>query len=244
MNSNSPTEEIWRPVHRAEFAEYYAVSNHGRVMRVKTHSGKPCNRILKHGIDHAYAFVQLCVNGRPKIARVHALVAGAFLGECPDGCEVNHKDTNKLNNHVENLEYLTHKENMEHAKENGLYRRGETHSSSKLTDEQVLEIRANYQHTKHSLKEWAKKYNVHPNVIRFVLTGVSWKHLPSDNDKNLNSSMPFDKVQAIRAMYAEGHKQVEIAHAYNVSISYVSLIVRGKRRTPTPPARTENGAQR
>jgi hypothetical protein len=43
---------------------------------------------------------------------VHKLVASKFLGDCPDGKEISHKDGNKWNNHWTNLEYLTHTENI------------------------------------------------------------------------------------------------------------------------------------
>ena len=49
--------------------------------------------------------------GRRKVG-VHRLVADAFLGECPDGKEVDHKDFDKANNAAVNLQYLTHRENV------------------------------------------------------------------------------------------------------------------------------------
>jgi len=52
---------------------------------------------------------------------VHNLVAKVFVGPRPKGKEVNHKDTNKLNNWYWNLEYLTHAENIRHAVAHGLY---------------------------------------------------------------------------------------------------------------------------
>jgi ribosomal protein S25 len=51
---------------------------------------------------------------------IHQLVTAAFLGPCPEGKQVNHKNGNKRDNRVENLEYLTPDENKAHAKRTGL----------------------------------------------------------------------------------------------------------------------------
>lgn len=65
---------------------------------------------------------------------IHQLVALTFIGTCPEDMEVAHKDGNNFNNHVSNLEYKTHLNNMKDTIEHdsGLY---------KLTDEQVVEIK-------------------------------------------------------------------------------------------------------
>jgi hypothetical protein len=52
---------------------------------------------------------------------VHSLVAEAFIGSRPDGMDINHKDRNPRNNRPENLEYLTHKENIQHARARGSF---------------------------------------------------------------------------------------------------------------------------
>ncbi len=76
--------------------------------------------ILKPALEpHGYLFVQLRVSQEgkmiSKMSRLHRLVAEAIYGPCPEGSEVNHIDGDKLNNRPENLEYVTHSENMEHA---------------------------------------------------------------------------------------------------------------------------------
>jgi hypothetical protein len=54
---------------------------------------------------------------------VHRIVAAAFIGPCPDGLEINHKNGIKLDNRAENLEYTTRSANMKHAYDSGLRRR-------------------------------------------------------------------------------------------------------------------------
>ena len=67
-----------------------------------------------------YYNVQLYKNSKAKAFLIHILVATAFIGPKPKGYEVNHIDGNKLNNSVDNLEWVTRKRNTRHAIENNL----------------------------------------------------------------------------------------------------------------------------
>ena len=100
-------EEIWKPM---VGKEKFLVSNFGRIMRAET------QHIYPVFINHeGYAYCSMCDNGKSFVARCHREVAKAFVPN-PDGKEqVNHKDGNKLNNCVENLEWCTAKENVVHA---------------------------------------------------------------------------------------------------------------------------------
>jgi hypothetical protein len=93
----------------------YQVSNMGRVkslarvVRGKSGPRSHAERILKPfgvGKSREYRGVILCQGGRMKRARVHILVAIAFLGDCPDKHEVDHRDFDTTNNCAENLRYL------------------------------------------------------------------------------------------------------------------------------------------
>lgn len=94
----------------------YTVSSIGEVKTAKT------GRILKPVIDaRGYERVCLFKTNRDKRYKVHRLVATAFIPN-PDGKpQVNHKDGDKRNNCVENLEWVTNDENMRHSRENGLH---------------------------------------------------------------------------------------------------------------------------
>lgn len=112
-------EEEWRPVKGYE--GLYEVSNMGRVRSL--YYGK--SRILKQGVDcHGYMHVCLSKDGTCNTKRVHRLVATAFI-QNPDNYEcVNHKDGNKKNNTVDNLEWCTISYNTKHAYHNGLINTG------------------------------------------------------------------------------------------------------------------------
>lgn len=88
----------------------YSVSNLGRVHSIRQ---RIC---LKPGINsEGYMNVVFCVGGKPKTFRLHRIVAEAFFGRCPLGMEINHKDGDKLNNRLSNLEFVTPKENTAHS---------------------------------------------------------------------------------------------------------------------------------
>lgn len=88
-----------------------------------------------------YLVVDLCKEGNKRIHRVHRLVANAFIPNPLNKPEVNHKDGDRHNNNVENLEWCTHQENIQHAFSTGLYKGKGT---SKLTQEECDYIREAY----------------------------------------------------------------------------------------------------
>ena len=105
------TEE-WRDIEGYE--GLYQVSNLGRVKSlarvVMRSDGKPNTvneKILKDGITKGYCAVVLCKDRKKKMYKVHRLVAMAFLSNPHNLPEVNHKDENKKNNRVDNLEWCT-----------------------------------------------------------------------------------------------------------------------------------------
>lgn len=113
------TKEEWRDCGEG----YYEVSDRGRVRRAKPGPGTHAGRMCKPRLDrYGYHKVTLCVGTGRVTAKVHRIVAEAFLGPCPDGMQVNHIDANKLNNTPSNLEYLTAQDNMKHAFDAGLIR--------------------------------------------------------------------------------------------------------------------------
>ena len=91
----------------------YQVSNYGNV---KSTTKAKAQRNHTHG----YKVVDLWKNNKGKSHYVHRLVAEAFIGMIPKGYHTNHKDGNKTNNHVDNLEIVTVRENLIHAIETGL----------------------------------------------------------------------------------------------------------------------------
>lgn len=113
-------QEIWKDV--VGYEGLYMVSNYGRIKTVerdcfvsgKNHHTLHINeRILPVSkFKNGYLNRTLSKNGITKTYKVHRLVARAFLGEPLERQVVNHKDHNRSNNRLDNLEYVTHKENI------------------------------------------------------------------------------------------------------------------------------------
>jgi hypothetical protein len=116
MEKNN-TQEEWKAI--AECNGEYYVSNHGRVKSLKF--GK--ERILKPTVvGNGYLAVDICILNKKRTMRtIHRLVALSFISNEKGKTDVNHKDGNKLNNLVENLEWMTRKENIQHAWDSGLF---------------------------------------------------------------------------------------------------------------------------
>lgn len=167
-------QEIWKPILSVEGTSSYEVSNLGNVRTAlftdnalqKKRSGK----LLKPNlVNSGYPVVWLRHKGKSSIRLVHRLVAEAFCGESKK--QVNHKDGNKLNNVATNLEWVSAKENNQHAIDTGL-------RLLKLSFQDRESIRDLYFNQRLSQKQIAKKFNVTDVLISQLLTGGIYK---SDN---------------------------------------------------------------
>ena len=106
----------WRPI--AGFKGRYEVSSEGEV-RSLARKGRKRQIFLKpFNNTQGYLQVVLTKGGKRDQPRVHRLVMQAFVGPCPENMEVNHIDEDKTNNCISNLEYVTHKQNLNHATRN------------------------------------------------------------------------------------------------------------------------------
>lgn len=104
-------KEIWKVIEG--FEGKYEVSNLGNIKSNHGHS-----KLLKGGIDRGYRYVDFQYKGIYKRYQVHRLVATYFLPNPNNLPEVNHKDENKLNNSVDNLEWCSKKYNLNYGSRN------------------------------------------------------------------------------------------------------------------------------
>lgn len=111
-------KEIWKDI--KDFEGIYKISNKGRIKSLKRKHVKN-NKILKPLVDKdGYYMVTLKNNGQNSTKKIHRLVAENFIKKETNKFFVNHKDGNKQNNCVTNLEWCTRIENMQHALKNNL----------------------------------------------------------------------------------------------------------------------------
>lgn len=123
-----------------------------------------------------YLQVSLYKNKIKKITLVHRIVAKTFIKNKKNKYAINHKDNNRSNNNVSNLEWVTRKENMEHSSKQKrmIGRKGELSHLSKLTIKQIKEIRSISGVSQISI---AKKYGISYRNLRHILTKKTWQNV-------------------------------------------------------------------
>lgn len=146
-------------------------------------SGQILGRSGKLLKGHTRKYVEVTVvdeAGSHKIRRAHQLVARAFIPNPENKPHINHKNGIKTDNRVENLEWCTHSENIQHAWETGLYSyekfpRGGKHPSAKITDDvarQMINLKG-----KMRTVDIARKFNISRPAVWNILYGKAWEHL-------------------------------------------------------------------
>ena len=169
----------WKPING--FEEIYEVSNNGYIKSLdriiyNPHTSKEYFKkgvILKPYNSNGYKRVILCKNGIVKKYSIHRLVAEAFIPNPENKPQVNHINTIKDDNRVENLEWCTSKENIQHAWKNNLhtptyYKRDECFNT-KILDKETDIIKKLY--TIFSIKDISIKYNVNYSTIHRIIKG-------------------------------------------------------------------------
>ncbi len=166
----------WRRV-----GDYEICWKENRIRRVVPDiQNRYAGRELKLTPDRGYLILGVTLDGK-HYSCFHQVVALAYHGLCPRGKEVNHKDGNKLNNDPKNLEYVTHKQNFEHAVKNGLRLRaypnyGIRNGNAKLTVKKVRKIK------RLARLGWpqariAKTFRVSAEAIWHIVHGRNWRYV-------------------------------------------------------------------
>lgn len=174
-------DEFWFTINDKavpNIAPIFSISTWGRIYNSETKNILP--KDMYYDKNH-YITVRLkSIDQSPIVCQIHRVMMQSFFYiENSELYDVNHRDGIKYHNWIWNLEWMTHKENMIHAKENKLFRYGEDHANSKLTNEQAECICKLILDGK-SPTEIASIMNLDCNVQKIVQNikgGYSWKNL-------------------------------------------------------------------
>lgn len=213
--------EIWKDI--KGYDGKYQVSNCGRVRRLRK-TVPP--RILKLQPSHnGYLQATLFRDGKPKHLLVHRLVAQAFIGN-PEGKScVNHINGIKTDNRADNLEWVTHAENTQHALTTGLMTQGEERYNAKLTNEQARYIRNNPDNL--SGVELAAVLGTDKTVISAIQRGKTYKNAGGAirEVKPHISRVPDEVRDEIRRLYVRGsHEFGSYAFAKKFGVSKSTIL--------------------
>ena len=148
--------EKWRDI--PDYEGFYQVSDLGNVRSIRFNK----IRNMKSWDSHGYRAVELCMNNNRYTVGIHRLVALTFIPNPENKPEVNHKDRNKSNNNVENLEWVTQSENVAHAYRHGVEPRP-THQDQPFQKE-ILDIIENKKYF--SIREASRQTGHKRDTIR------------------------------------------------------------------------------
>lgn len=179
--------EVWKDI--PDWVGWYQASSHGRIRSLPRKVNAPnrwggCirtypGRVMKQRPTQHYGHlvVSLAREGASRPHLVHRLVCEAFHGPCPsDKQHCAHSDGDRVNNRPENLRWATVKENSEDTRRHGNLRVGEQSNLAKLTEAEVLAIRARAEAGESSYRI-AKDIGLTANGVRKIVTRESWKHI-------------------------------------------------------------------
>lgn len=137
----------------------YLVSDYGEVINTKT--GKS---LIAYRVGEGYLRVDLRHKGKRRQVAVHQLVAECFIPNEEGKTQVNHRDGDKMNNKYTNLEWCTPKENMQHAKQNGLL-------NGKPVTIEMISLKDGGSKIYPSIAALARRLNKSSDTVRYILAG-------------------------------------------------------------------------
>lgn len=170
--------EIWKPI--PSLNNLYEASNFGRIRSAGARNkGKILREYIKCPSNINYNLVEVHIDGKKWAKKVHRLVAEVFCENSENYPIVMHLDNDRRNNRADNLQWGTLKMNSQQMirEGRGNKSKGSKHYLSKLTEDQVIEIRKKYIPRKYTLQQLAKEYNVSFGLIGHVVKNRNWTHV-------------------------------------------------------------------
>ncbi|MGL5013723.1 MAG: HNH endonuclease [Bacteroidales bacterium] len=160
--------------------QYYNYTVHKEGIVVSHYTNKPVSvqvhKKNKQGNKVIYPRVRIQKDKKSYWVALHRLVAEMFLPNPEKYPHINHKDGNRLNNHVDNLEWCTHEMNIKHAMDNDLNPRGERHGIAVATEQTVRDIRR-MRDEGVPYTEMVKIFGLKESTIGAIGRNQNWKHV-------------------------------------------------------------------
>ncbi len=184
-----------------------------------------------------YLAVNLYVGGtgkhKFKQEHIHTLVLETFVGPMPKGYHGAHLDGSRDNNNLDNLRWVTPKENMSHKKLHGTCTSGAKNRNSKLTTEQVIWLRDSYvEYDRHktNLKELASQLGIHSEVARKIIRGQLWSHIKHGIKPHMRAKTKPEEIAQIKKFYEENKHMTyaQIAKHFGKGSHIISEVLQGK----------------
>ena len=213
-------DEVWKDIEGYE--GLYQVSTCGnvkslpKVRRNGTGTYIQKERLLKpSNTSTGYKKVELCKDGKRKGFKVHRLVAIAFIPNPDNKPEVNHIDGNKINNNIDNLEWVTSSENSVHAYETGL-----NPNKKELDEKEIIYM---YCELNMTMQEIAKHFNVPIKSIKRRLEDNEIRIKTLSEQKNTFHLDELDLKELLKTK-----TQTQLARELGCSPSLISKKINGK----------------
>lgn len=213
-------KEIWKDI--SGYEGLYQVSNLGRVKRLAGISikGKDIKeRILTVSNHKGYLMITLYKDKKQKTYRIHRLVAEAFIPNPDNKPEVDHINTIRDDNRVENLRWVTKSENM----------------SNPITKERSSEVRSgenSYWYGKHLPEETRQKISEQKSGEKHHMWG---KHHTEDAKRRISETLKTKKIKQAKGVVCDGTfypRMTLCAKFYNEKHQTMSTWLNGKRKMP------------
>jgi transposase len=209
------------------FAKDFLVSKDGQVFSVLR------NKMVKTSVVTGYYRVWLKDNEGNKAQHlVHRIVAITFIPNQHQKEQVNHKDGNKQNNHVNNLEWVSRQENMRHAFDTGLNSNlGSRNGKAVLNESQVLEIYQLCLDGKSNV-EIAALYDVNKNMVNLIRGRYSWAHitkdLPDAPKQHRSERLTAEQITQLVDLRAYGFSARESSEMLGVTLNQAESVTRSR----------------
>lgn len=197
----------------------------------RTWGAGPVWRLLSPMDKSGYLWVALSNNGKVFNRSVASIILETFVGPRPDGYDACHfPDHTTSNNSLANLRWGSKADNMDDKNKLGHQRRDASHPNTKLTKEQVIQIREAVASGERQ-RDVAARFCISPISINLAVTGRTWKNAGGPvHEVKQHTILSSHQAAAIRSRRLAGEKLADLAREFCVSQTTICAVAKGQAR--------------